>query len=188
MSYLQDTSHNDVKSSESILAATLKTLGWASIGTGALVAIHHQYRKRHHTQAQLQDYVHGAKATLKRIHRANSLAASSAQQAWLAAWQLSADDCDQHHSCNNNSVINNSVIQEEDQNITKNLLKDVQQKSWLATDTQTTQLSSKTAQDRSVNNADPVVWVSGVAELSKGEFAVVGIANNASKDNNSYHA
>ncbi len=148
---------------------TIKTLGLASLGTGALVTIHHQYRKRHHAQAQLQDYVVGVKAQLQRLHHANTQAINSAQQTWLAAWQAADSNTNSkpHQSCQHSSNCQDS-------------------------DSQSNRQSKQTAQastvDIATNNAihhtkaETVAWVSGVGDLSKGEFAVVGIADNAAKD------
>ena len=152
--------HSSPPDSVSALLTTVKTFGLASVGTAALVALHHQYRKRYHHDAHLQDYVQGAKAELKRLHRANTHAIHSAQQSWLTAWQQPQP---------NDKKARDKEAKKEAQN------------NELQADSNVYSQAQSFHQNRPVSNA-PVVWVSGVAELSKGEFAVVGIAANANKE------
>lgn len=169
MPHHQDESHSDTQNHDSVFAATLKTLGMASVGTGLLVVLHHKYRQQHDTQAQLQDYVVGAKVQLKRLHHANTQAIHGAKQSWLAAWSSQPDS----NVDSNKDNQKNAVWQQQE--VSASLVQG-------GVDGKQT-IKAPTAQTLT-NHHDKttaVAWVSGVAELSKGEFAVVGIADDHSK-------
>lgn len=68
---------------QKIVQQTAKTLSWSTLGTAAIVALHHRYRRQSTDAARLADYPTGLKSELLRLGRAGQIGA----QAFIKAYQ-----------------------------------------------------------------------------------------------------
>ncbi|WP_227429105.1 DUF1513 domain-containing protein [Psychrobacter sp. I-STPA6b] len=169
------SSRTDTSPAESTMTVALKTLAMSVVGTAGLVAVHHYYRKRHQPEARIQDYATGVYTQLKRLRYANS----QAVQAWQQAWILQTPSMQSHYPdtpCTETplSAINPNVQTLEGTHpLTKENIASV-----------THPQSSAVPNCRhGIKNTElEVAWVSGVADLTQGEFAVVGIADTQKKE------
>lgn len=62
---------------------TAKTLAWSTLGTAAIVALHHRYRRQSTNAARLADYPAGLKSELLKLSRAGQIGT----QAFIKAYQ-----------------------------------------------------------------------------------------------------
>lgn len=68
---------------QKIVQQTAKTLAWSTLGTAAIVALHHRYRMQSTDAARLADYPAGLKSELLRLARAGQIGT----QAFIKAYQ-----------------------------------------------------------------------------------------------------
>jgi len=68
---------------QKIVQQSAKTLAWSTLGTGAIVALHHRYRRQSTNTARLADYPAGVKSELLKLARAGQIGA----QAFIKAYQ-----------------------------------------------------------------------------------------------------
>jgi hypothetical protein len=68
---------------QKIAQQTAKTLAWSTLGTAAIVALHHRYRRQSTNAARLADYPAGLKSELLKLSRAGQIGT----QAFIKAYQ-----------------------------------------------------------------------------------------------------